>query len=201
MAFEALLEELETLQKAMDEEDQKIQAAAEGDEDEDDEKEPDGDEEGEDTDDDGDGEDEMMGKSFEFELESGQRVKAFDGTELLKSLAAQVKESETERKEIAAALESAVMLIKSQSEAISDLRASVAKLANQGRGRKSVLTVAEPPVIAKSETADEMQPGEILAKCREAHRSGKLGALDVSRAEIALNNGVPVDPRIIAQLA
>ncbi len=141
-----------------------------------------------------------MGKSFSFELEDGSTIEAVDGTELVKSLTARLEESETDRERIAKALDSTVSLLKSQQTAISDLKASVAKLASQGRGRKSVLSVAEPPAMAKAESAPELNSAEILSKAMDAFKAGRLTAVDVSRAEIAIANGVPVNPAILARL-
>lgn len=193
MSFQALLDDLELLKKSMDEDDAKIAAAAaEGDEEDDKHDEPDGDEGGEDTDGDGDGE--PMGKSFEFELETGEKVQAFDATDLIKSLQEEVATLRKAPEAVGAAVE----LIKSLQGQVSALTAKVAELGNQGRGRKAVLTVTEKPdgTLAKSEQPLDRE--SVMAKCLTAQRSGALSAVDVSRAETAFNAGIPL-PKDIAE--
>ena len=194
--FKALLEDLELLRKSMDEDDAKIAAAAaEGDDEDDKHDEPDGDEGGEDMDGDGDGE--PMGKSFEFELDNGEKVQAFDATELVKSLQTEVSALRKAPEAVGAAVE----LIKSLQGQVSALTAKVAELGNQGRGRKAVLSVAEKQTagtLAKSEQTPDRD--SVLAKCLDAQRSGALTAVDVSRAETAFNAGVPLPADIAARL-
>jgi len=208
--YEKLLEELETMAKAMPgddgADDDKIQAAAAA-------ANPDADGDGENdvTGDDlnpeglgdkgeGDGDDEeTMGKSFALKLEDGTELEAIDGTELVKSLMARVESNEGT---VMKALGTAVDLLGKQGDMIKSLQDEVKKLAGEGRGRKTVVSVSEKPVagatMAKSQgAADGLSANEFMAKALAAQASGRLTGLDVARAESALNKGLPVPQDVV----
>lgn len=211
--YEKLLEELETMAKAMpgDEgaDDDKIQAAAaaanpdaDGDGENDvtgDDLNPEGGEGlGDEGEGDGDG-DETMGKSFALKLEDGTELEAIDGTELVKSLMARVESNEGT---VMKALGTAVDLLGKQGNMIKSLQDEVKKLAGEGRGRKTVVSVSEKPVagatMAKSQgAADGLSANEFMAKALAAQASGRLTGLDVARAESALNKGLPVPQDVV----
>lgn len=213
--YEKLLEELETMAKAMPgddgADDDKIQAAAAAanpDADGDGENDVTGDnlntegseglgDEGEGE---GDGDDkETMGKSFALKLEDGTELEAIDGTELVKSLMARVESNEGT---VMKALGTAVDLLGKQGNMIKSLQDEVKKLAGEGRGRKTVVSVSEKPVagatMAKSQgAADGLSANEFMAKALAAQASGRLTGLDVARAESALNKGLPVPQDVV----
>lgn len=211
--YEKLLEELETMAKAMPgddaaDDDKIAAAAAEANPDADgdgkndvtgDGLNPEGSEglgdEGE-----GDGDDkETMGKSFALKLEDGTELEAIDGTELVKSLMARVESNEGT---VMKALGTAVDLLGKQGDMIKSLQDEVKKLAGEGRGRKTVVSVSEKPVagatMAKSQgAADGLSANEFMAKALAAQASGRLTGLDVARAESALNKGLPVPQDVV----
>lgn len=210
--YEKLLEELETMAKAMPgddaADDDKIAAAAananpdaDGDGDNDvtgEHIEPDGDEGAGAEGGDGDG-DETMGKSFALKLDDGTELEAIDGTELVKSLMARVESNEGT---VMKALGTAVDLLGKQGNMIKSLQDEVKKLAGEGRGRKTVVSVSEKPVagatMAKSQgAADGLSANEFMAKALAAQASGRLTGLDVARAESALNKGLPVPQDVV----
>lgn len=209
MSFEKLLDELETMSKALPAEDgdEKIAAAAGGDDDEDEKKKA---EKTLDLDKDADncGDDEgKMTKSFVLKLEDGTEVEAQDGTEMVKALTARVEAAEAglaAEGPLHKALETAVGMLKSQGEMIKSLQAKVTELAGAGRGRKTVVTVAEKhapgaSTMAKSETPS-MSGKEFMAKALEAQKAGRLTALDVAIAEGHLNRGSAVPEAIVARV-
>ena len=179
-------DEQTTLAKALPAEDGKddeqIQAAAaEGDTDADNEnpedhEEPDGDED--------DGKP-VMAKSVTAVVD-GEEVEAVDATELLKSLDARVSEHDAV---LAKALESTLSTIKAQGDMIKSLHAKIEKLAGQGKGRKTVLTVVEKPAVgetmAKSEQ-DGMTPGDFMAKANAAFAAGKLTGKELTTIDVAM---------------
>jgi len=210
--YEKLLEELETMAKAMpgDEgaDDDKIQAAAAAanpDADGDGENDVTGDDLnpeglGDEGEGEGDGDnEETMGKSFALKLEDGTELEAIDGTELVKSLMARVESNEGT---VMKALGTAVDLLGKQGNMIKSLQDEVKKLAGEGRGRKTVVSVSEKPVagatMAKSQgAADGLSANEFMAKALAAQASGRLTGLDVARAESALNKGLPVPQDVV----
>ena len=207
--FDTLMEELETLQKAYG--DDKIAAAADEDDDEQ-HPEPDADNSGgpsdhdednadEDEDDDDDGF-EPIAKSFRFELDNGQTVEAIDATELVKSLKGRLDETETL---LAKAIEErdtvngrVLGLLKSQSAEIAGLKAQLAKLSGEGRGRKAVVNVheaAEP--MAKSESNPR---AELMAKATAAYEQGRLTGREWVEVDASLRlNQIP-SQSILAKL-
>lgn len=194
----AVSDEQTTLAKALpaeDGEDDKViqAAAAEGDDanPEDNEDEPDGDE-GQD--------DKPMAKSVTATVD-GEEVEAIDATELLKSLDARIGSQE---EVLAKALASTVSTIKAQGDMIKSMQAQISKLAGQGKGRKTVLTVAEKPVagdqpMAKSQQQEGFTPQEFMAKANAAFNAGKLSGIELTTADVSIRSGVPVPAGIIAK--
>ncbi|MEY8688457.1 MAG: hypothetical protein AB9M53_01075 [Leptothrix sp. (in: b-proteobacteria)] len=214
--FEALLAELTdevaTMSKAMPmdgDDDKKIMAAAE-------EGEANGEDGDEDDEMDADGKpvakkpmDKPFGKSMTVTTEEGEEVEAIDGTELVKGLMDQVQgfgakleAAQSSEATLAKALEQTLTVVKGQGELIKSLQAQVGKLSDAGRGRKSSVTVHEPPTIAKSMDAGAatITPNELMAKCFAAQQAGRLTGLDVARAENYLNSGASVPADILSRI-
>jgi hypothetical protein len=151
----------------------------------------------------GEGEgDESLGKSFQFELANGEKVDAIDGTELIKSLTAQVgaltgrlDESEST---LLTVLTTATDLIKSQGAAINDLNTKVAELGNSGRGRKAIVAVIAKPEadLAKAEEPQGLTRNEFMLKAEAAFERGAMRGLDISMIETSFNKGLPVPENI-----
>ena len=125
--------------------------------------------------------------------------------ELIKSLTDMGERLDQSEGLMAKAMEGALGLIKSQGEMIKSLSARVETLSKQGTGRKALLVATERAQpgehLTKSLPQTEApKPQEILAKCLEAQRAGKLTGGDVARAESQLNHGLAVDPQILARL-
>lgn len=213
MSFDKLLAELnseaqehETMRKALPADDgkdeEKIQAAAADGGVMDDDNDVDA------VDNADEGEGELMGKSLgKVTLETGEEVEAVDGTELVKSLIDRVeqlgsKQTATEG-QILKALEGCLSLIKSQSELIKSLQTGYNNLRGEGRGRKTVLNVAEKPAagtqLAKSETPG-ITAEEFLAKSHAAFDAGKISGLDLTTIDVSLRQGNPIDASIIQKV-
>lgn len=200
--FEQLLAELNatadeqsTLAKALPQDDgaddKAIQAAAaEGEEQDDEGAEP---AEGEE----GAGE-EKMTKSMTID---GEAVEVIDGEQMLKSLGELGGRLTATEETLAKALATTLSITKTQGDMIKSLNDRLEKLAGQGKGRKTVISVVERPAttLAKSEPA-QIQPGEIMAKALSAQKAGKLTGIDVARCESALNSGAAVPADVLAKL-
>lgn len=166
---------------------------------------------------DGDGdEDEVLGKSFDVVGADGEPVKAYDATELIKSMATRIDELETgfadvaERREhLGKSLGLMTDLIKSQSaqitkqaEQLETLQKSVAAMGNQGAGRKAILTLNEKPdlALAKSAQPDGVSGNDLLAKAEAGLKAGRLTASDVSRTEAYLNKGMSPPADLVSRV-
>lgn len=192
MSYAALLDELESLQKAMgdDDADEKVAAAAEGDDidndeegvgsDEDQSLERDGgpqndggdtdddtppvSDEDEDEDDEGE-DDESMVKSFNVQVD-GKEVRAVDGTEMVKALQKQVtqiqKDRATESEQLVKSFEKATEMLKSQSESIKSLEKQIERLSGDGRGRRSVTSPNADALKKSLDFGAEPVTGEAL---------------------------------------
>lgn len=204
--FANLLGELETLQKSMslddddkgegDEGDQKIVDAADAN--------GDGKKDGDD--------DKSMTKSLTVTLADGTKMEAEDGTELVKSLIARIDASDERATEtegvMAKALGVAVDLIKSQAvqlaetnKLVKSLQTKVGELSNEGRGRKTTVSVHEPKSTTMTKSEPEGIDGkEFMAKAMDKMSAGKLSGLDISTAEACLNRGQPVPEHIVARV-
>ena len=194
--YDELLTELEDLAKAMPEADEKLEEEGEG------HAEPDGDEDGGPGDGDGDEPmaksdcDKPMAKSMSVTLPDGSEAEAIDGMELIKSFQGQL---DANVEGVSKVLSKQAELIKSLTGTVEALRGDVATLRSEGRGRKTVVTMAgaNPEPMAKSLST----PSDILAKCLDAQKAGKLTALDVSVAEGYLNRGMQIPDRIVSVIS
>jgi len=190
MSFEALIEELEelkVLKKSADQDDKKIQ----GNENE--------------NDDDAGNKDESMGKSMTVTDTEGNVIEAIDGTELVKSLTARLDKQEGDfaahTEDLMKAMNAIVTTVKDQSEMIKSLRDELSTIRTEGRGRKSMVTMAEKTDTTLQKSQKDGMPGEeFMAKCLIAQKKGRLTALDVSIAEASLNKGVQIPERIVTQV-
>jgi hypothetical protein len=195
MSFEKMLEELEVLKKAqaIDEGDKAIAAAAED---------PDGDGDGE-KDDDEDGDGNEMSKAITVFDAEGNPLPAVDGTEMIKSLQAELDGIKAERADenmhLGKSLELVAEMLKSQGEQIAALTEQMSRVAGEGRGRRAVVTVQSD--MSKSEMPAAVSTDEVLAKCLTAQRDGKLSAHDVSLAESCVNRGMEIPARIRERLS
>lgn len=207
MSFEALLDDLDALQKARAPhvepdadnaggppdgdadnraDDKAIQAAASGDADRD--GRPDGrdlpeldDRKQDDDEDDADeDEDDVLGKAFAVTLGNGKTVQAYDGTALIKALHQRIDAQESQTR---VALEKTTALLKA---VLQDL----AVLTAQGRGRKSVLAAPDKPSAGAASSAAPARA--LMAKAMAAQKTGALTGADVARLETYLGRGLPV---------
>lgn len=160
--------------------------------------------------------DDVLGKSFQVVGDDGKPVKAYDATELIKSLNERVAGLETgfedvaERKEhlgkslglISDLLKSQSTQITQQAEQIATLQKSITDMGDQGRGRKAVITVTEKPAPAmtKSMQPEGLTGNAFMAKAMAAQKDGRITALDVSIAEGSLNRGIPVREDIVSRV-
>ena len=202
MSYEMLLNDLEALQKsyaAADEDDKAIQAAAEGDdEDELDEDgkpvvkkpaaEPDGDE------------GKPFGKSFTLIGEDGTEVDAVDGTEMVKSLQDEViaigLAAAEEKESITKSITILSDVIKSQGALIKSLQEDVAKLSNQGAGRKSIMAPTQD--MAKS-----MQPVSnetFMMKANAAFNAGRISGKELTVCDVSMRHNEAIEPALINKI-
>lgn len=143
---------------------------------------------------------EIVAKSMSAVVD-GEEIEVVDATEILKSLTGRLDATE---QVLAKALESTLGTIKSQGDMIKSLNARVAKLAGEGKGRKTVLTVVEKPAVgdtmAKSESAQEgMTTQQFMAKAHAAFSAGKLSGQELTTADVAIRSGAQIPAGIIAK--
>jgi hypothetical protein len=193
--FNALLAELDSLSKAMP----TMDAGELGDNEELDEdgnpiKKPDPkDATGENS-----GEGEPMGKSLQVTLADGTLVEAIDGTEMVKSLQADIDALTTQNDELSKALTATIGLVKQmhafghqQVTLMKSLRDDVAKFGGQPTGRRSVLSVNEKIIAGTPAAAPaKLTHGEIMAKALQAQKDGRIESGDVARIEARANRGI-----------
>lgn len=144
---------------------------------------------------------ETFGKSMGAAEDGSEMI---DATELVKSLMAR---QDTTDGVLAKAMTSMVGAMSKQNDLIKSLQAEVRTLAGQGRGRKTLVTIAEKPgvadVLAKSEAADEgkITPGELLAKSQAAHAAHKISGVELTTIDVCLRNNWPIDAGILQKVA
>lgn len=175
--------------------DKKIMAAAE---DGDDDKKKDGDE---------DEEGEEFGKSFTVKLDDGTEVEAFDGTQMMKALAAKNTRLEAELGKVGAGALAAVAKLSgaltAQAAKIGELTAftkslqdDLARIGGQGAGRKAVVNIHEKPGAGGAEAEPaRLDPQAIMAKAMALQGQGAITSSAIARLEMSLQTGrgIPAD--------
>lgn len=208
-AYQTLLEELAAeerlLAKAMgggDDDDANIAAMADGDRDDDDVPDADDDETSDDDDDD---EDAPMAKSLTLTLPNGQRVEAYDGTALVKSLQAEVAQLQADNGEVmeqmGSLIKSLVGTVKQQSSELKSLRKSLLQLGAQGTGRRAKLSIHDRGVEPTGEVDPSDVRDQVMAKAMTAFDAGKITGLELNTVDVALRRGQIPDQSILAKIA
>lgn len=198
--YEELLDELEALAKSMPEAEAELKPSE--DEEINEHAEPDADEEGGPADGDEDKESEAdpekpMAKSLTLTLEDGSVVDAIEGIDFLKSIQYQLDATLEGSSKVFRGISSQ---LKEQALLIKSMKSEVAALRAEGRGRKTaVVSMAGVPEESMAKSVP-VSHGDILAKCLDAQKSGRLTALEVSIAESYLNRGMAVPDRIVSAL-
>ena len=133
-------------------------------------------------------EDEYLSKAFTMLTPNGARVTAYDGTQMMKGFHQRLSTLET------------VMLKAAQQQTalIKSLRAEVAALKQQGRGRKAVLNLHEKTVGHFASAPPN--PQTLLAKALSAQKAGRLTGQDVGRIETYLGRGLALPPELASLL-
>lgn len=128
-----------------------------------------------------------------------------DATELLKSMLARQDDTDGV---LAKALGSFTQVVSKQNALIKSLQSEVRALASQGRGRKTMLNVAEKPgvsdVMAKSQAADNagsITPADLLAKSNAAYAAGAISGAQLNTVDVCLRNNWPIDAGLLTKIA
>lgn len=146
----------------------------------------------------GDGED--FGKS----TAANEEDEYVDATDLIKSMIGRQDASEGV---LAKALGTLGATLSKQNTLIKSLQEEVGKLASQGRGRKTMLTIADRPgiadTLAKSSAAEDaaITPKDLLAKSHEAHAAKKISGVELNTIDVCLRNNWPIDAGILQRVA
>lgn len=140
-----------------------------------------------------------FGKSFEFTDEKGEKHQAVDATELVKSLLDRQQATEGA---LAKAMETMVGALQKQGELIKSLTAKVEQVSTQGRGRKSLVSVAEKPdagTLTKSEQPG-LSPDEFFAKANAAFDAGKITGKELTTIDVCRRGNYSIDPALISKV-
>lgn len=144
---------------------------------------------------------EEFGKSLGADASGAEMI---DATDLVKSLMARQDSTDGV---LAKAMTSMVGALSKQNDLIKSLQAEVGKLAGQGRGRKTLVTISERPgiadVLAKSESADDgkITPADLMAKSNAAHAAKKISGVELNTIDVCLRNNWPIDAGILQKVA
>jgi hypothetical protein len=133
---------------------------------------------------------------------AGVETDGVDATEFLKALQ---EGQATLEANSAAGLAAVLGLVKSQGELIKSLHEQVSQLGQSGRGRRSVLAIAEKPGptedLAKALTDEKKPTGmpreEFFSKALDAAKSGAISYHDVNHSETLVNGGGVPLPQVI----
>lgn len=148
-----------------------------------------------------------MTKSLQVTLADGSVVEAEDGTELVKSL---FERFDAQEDSLVKALGGTLNLVKAQGEQlvaqgnlIKSLQAEVARIGNQGAGRKTLVTVHEQVnTMTKSMQPEQKGPTkeEIMAKSNAAFSAGRITGQEFTMIDVAMRSGFEIDPALAAKV-
>jgi hypothetical protein len=148
------------------------------------------------------GEGKPVMKALKVIDENGDESDALDAGEILKALqAGQV----TLEANSAAGLKAVLGVVAAQGELIKSLHEQVSALGQSGRGRRSVLAIAEKPGatedLSKALTEEKKSTGmpreEFFSKALDAAKSGAISYHDVNHSETLVNGGGVPLPQVI----
>ncbi len=157
-----------------------------------------------DLDDDGD---EVLGKSYTAVDAAGQSVKAYDATDLIKSMQERLgglEQSTTDdadrREHLGKSLNLITDLIKSHSDQIETLQRTIVNLSNQGAGRRAVLTVNEKPEASMVKSAPAMNTETFMMKANSAFAAGRISGKDLTVCDVSLRHGEAIDAGLLNRI-
>jgi hypothetical protein len=133
--------------------------------------------------------DQPLVKSFEFVLDDGTKITAQDASEVVDALQKRLDNTEAQ---LAKALTSMAMMVKSIGETVAAMGAS-------GRGRRAVLSMpaatgADASTLALASgnaNAGTVNREAVMAKALSFQTDGKLDAVQVAMVEEVLTSGSP----------
>lgn len=199
-SVQALADENDNLNKSMPSgapapDDKKVQAAANDGEGE---ENPEDNEEGE-----GEGEGEEFGKSVTFTDGNGKQAQGVDATDLIKSLIGRL---DTTDATLVQAISGLGDVVAGQQALIKSLQGEVKALAGQGRGRKTLVSIAEKPgmTMAKSEAGEgdgAITKDQLMAKATEAWNAKKISGAELNTVDVCLRHGDSINPDILRRIA
>lgn len=137
-------------------------------------------------------------KSFVIKDASGVEYEAIDGTEMAKAMMSRI---DGQGAEMLKCMETLTEILTGQDKMLKSLSEELHAIQASGRGRKSVVSVAEKPeAVLQKSTPETMPPREFLMKALQAQRDGKVAGSLVCEAETAINLGQAVPPHIVAKV-
>jgi hypothetical protein len=159
----------------------------------------------------------QLGKSFRLTLEDGTEMEAFDGSQMVEALSAQIKATKTARAQdnemYMKSFGSTLDLVKSLTTAVAEsqkdieslkaengtLQKSLKALGTQGRGRVSTVTVLDKPNATPRQESAPTRP-EILAKAMSALSARRITGEEATRVEAALNAGAVPQKEVLERI-
>lgn len=160
---------------------------------------PDGD------DDEDDEDDEVLGKSFRAVGADGQSVRAYDATELIKSINERILGVESmldaDNQNLSKSLNLMTDMLKEQAEQIETLQKAMVNMSKQGVGRKAVLTVTERPDASMIKSAQpQMTTETFMMKANAAYNAGRISGKDLTVCDVSLRHNEAIDAALINKI-
>jgi hypothetical protein len=149
-----------------------------------------------------DGRPAMLGKSMQVQAD-GEEFEAFDAEELVKALDTLGTTQTTHGRQLEVLVKgmtAAVGTIKAMGAKLQEQGALIKALGDQGRGRRTAVTLHERPNPGGRSAAVPPDRETILSKSMDALIAKKISAADVSAIEATLNKGGSLDPTVLAAL-
>lgn len=148
-----------------------------------------------------DDEGEDFGKSLGTN-EAGESL--VDATELVKSL---MERQDNTDGLLTKALTAMTGALGKQNELIKSLQGQVAAMGTQGRGRRTLLTVAEKPDLGEMRKSQEgagdgqITPKDLLAKSNAAYEAKKISGAELNTVDVCLRQGWSIDAGLLTRIA
>ncbi len=155
-----------------------------------------------------------MAKSFQVVLENGDKVQAFDGSEIVENLIKRTNSMGTAMAKAIAVVQAIGdahsetikqndTLVKSNealTKTVEELRKSVESIGDVGRGRKSVVQMIGADPEGTENGKKGVTTGEFMNKSMTAMKAGRISGGEATRINALINNNKPIPEELVSKV-
>ncbi|WP_293371592.1 hypothetical protein [Nevskia sp.] len=138
-----------------------------------------------------------MSKALDVTLANGDKVQAFDGTELVNALLARTEGLHTAFAKSFGVLEGIAKRNGEMETQFGEMKKSLDAIGDAGRGRKSTVHMIGADPEGTEGGKKGLTAGEFMGKSMTALTAGRITGAEATRIEACINRNAPVPPALI----